>query len=350
MSRIVFFARDPGGASALVPLVRRFNDDVPKRIIEVYSKDYAYEMFKKFAVKSVRVTSANEIKSLPMTGVLVTGTSYRNNSESLLWKDARQKGVPSVGFLDHWMGYDRFYRPEEGRSCYPEHLCVIDELCRDSFMKTNRNAETKIHVVGQPYFDIVREQKRSEVEVKTFRNRFFDGYDRVYLYGAEKIKGYRTENKYGYNEFSQFGFLADILATRSEKAKVVFRPHPKHEKSAVKRELKKMGAVVNKRVEVEVNDTYDQYLLMQAADCVFGINSMILVEAWLLESRVCSLCSGALGHSDFDLLTRGIIPSVQKASELHSLLEGEYETGKYDKKALEGCTDRACAVIESLLV
>ncbi|EKD27332.1 MAG: hypothetical protein ACD_79C00758G0005, partial [uncultured bacterium] len=334
MKHILFYARDPGGVSALSPVIDSFKNK-SQYSMGVYSKDYAYDFFLTKGIKSEKINSISDIYGLSDIDLIITGTSYNDILEKQIWDKAKASGVKTLAVLDHWVGYDRFMNQENKESCYPDYLCVIDEIALESFKKSNPHCKANLHVTGNPYFDIVKTRKKSIAENKSFKKSHFKRYDLVVLYGAEKIKGFPIEEKYGFNEYTQFRFLFDVLETLDKRIKIIFRPHPKHDKFEV---ISELGNYKSSHIDIMINDALNQFLLMQASDYVFGINSMVLVEAWLLDCKVCSLQASNKSESIFDLVRLNVIPNAANKNELTDFLNGKKESAYYDKSVLDNCT------------
>lgn len=84
MKKILFFARDPGGANSLVDIIKEsqllYNYDV-------YAKDFACSIFANNNIKYKEVFDIKDVlDTLDNYNLIFTGTSYRDYSEHSIWK------------------------------------------------------------------------------------------------------------------------------------------------------------------------------------------------------------------------------------------------------------------------
>ena len=59
--------------------------------------------------------------------ITTTGSKIIDQTNSLLIQVCRDNSIPSLGFLDHWKGFDRFFDNYNKPSYMPDWLGVIDQ-------------------------------------------------------------------------------------------------------------------------------------------------------------------------------------------------------------------------------
>lgn len=114
------------------------------------------------AIKTVPVSFATwetYLKEHNVERVFCTTSSpYRDLSNGHLIAAARNLGIPTLGIMDHWKGYDRFFEDGEPRWC-PDHICCIDNFCLQKLRDVGFGADC-IHVVGHPYLERICAESR----------------------------------------------------------------------------------------------------------------------------------------------------------------------------------------------
>lgn len=331
--KVLFFARDPGGASALISIILSFTCK------DVYAKDYAVHTFAQNSITCKAISSIDTIQDeLQKYALIVTGTSYLDNSDKELWFQAKEQNIPSVAYFDHWMNFKRFFHTDRNREIFPDYIITIDTLCKEALLQNNPRCTSKVYALGNTYLQKVL-QENGALDLG-------DEFDKNYLYCAEKIKGYEIERKYGVNEFDQFELLVKILDTQNEKIRLYFRPHPKHNIQKIKQYL---NSLQTKNAMLVLDESDNKYPLLNAVDAVFGMNSMVLIEALLRNKRVCSLGNGIKKQSNFELLRKNIIFYSKTDEDIRNFIENKIQTTHYNSSNIQDSTDKIITFINDLL-
>lgn len=331
--KILFFARDPGGASPLVNIISSFTCK------EVYAKDYAIDIFKQHKIICKAITSLHTLKdTLQKYALVITGTSYLDNSDKDLWLQAKELNIPSIAYFDHWMNFKRFFHTEKNRDIFPDYIITIDTLAKEALLKNNPTCNSKILALGSTHLEEVLQEN----DALDLGNAF----DKNYLYGAEKIRGYEIEKKYGVNEFEQFELLIKILDSLTQKSRLFFRPHPKHDKEQIKKYL---STLKSENCALVLDESENKYPLLNAVDAVFGMNSMVLVEALVRNKPVCSLGNNMSYKSNFELLKQNIIFYSKTDEDIKNFLERKLEATHYNISDIKGSKERIIQFINEIL-
>jgi len=327
--KVLFFARDPGGASPLISIIPNFTN------AKVFAQDYAVDIFKNSNIPCQALNNITNITSkLKNFELLITGTSYLSNSDKELWLEAKKLNIPSVAYFDHWMNFKRFFHTDKKVEIFPDYIIVIDEIAKEGILTNNPNCTSKIVTLGSSFLENVLEQKNSlHVETNT------------YLYAAEKIKGYDIEKEYKINEFTQFELLLNTLEKSNKKTKLFFRPHPKHDKIKIQAYLNNFKTT---NCSIVLDTSSNKYPLLNSIDALFGINSMVLVEALVLGKKVCSIGNNMKKASSFELINKNIIFSSKTQKDLSDFIDGQIQTKHYDTSYIKNSKNRIINFLESL--
>lgn len=332
MKKILFFARDPGGANAILPVYKKVRNQFETHI---FAKDFALkkiaaegnipaaDITKEYAKGSYREIYDFLKKLNP--DLIITGTSLDDFTERYLWKASEEMRIKSFAILDQWMNPGiRFseytYEQEEiyekhRRHCYmPYRICVMDELAKTMLIKEGID-ETRIAVTGQPHFDtIFQTYKKAEasypgdcINIVFASEPILQDYDRN-----------NFENSYwGYNEKSIFFHLYSCLKTiamdASKSIRIILRPHPRENTETWIETIKPLE---NKNLRIVIDNKHDSFSILKSADIVCGMSSMFLLEAVICKKPILSIEIGLCRENPFVLSKLGICPSIMTEEEL----------------------------------
>lgn len=360
MKKLLFFARDPGAANCLVPVINRC---ISNYDVIVYAKDVAFKRFLHFGI-NVRMAEKycfdKGIKSLVTIlkdiapDAVITGTSVDDYTERYLWKGCAILGIPAIAVIDQWTNlgirFSRFdylhendYAKELSHDFLPTSICVMDDLAKNMIVGEGIE-DDRIIVTGQPHFDMVRqyfEETNAEVEpttVITFVSEpIFRDYD-----------NFGSENYWGFNEFTIFDELIEVLVEKSdlidEDFKVIVRPHPRDD---LKMWEDKLASIQNMNVLIDSDST--TYELLKKSSLVCGMSSMMLLEAAICDVPIMSIMIGLKRANPFVLNNIGICPSITDRESLEENME-TFIRGEYNKISkfinIEHATENVLDVIE----
>lgn len=346
MKKVLIFARDPGGANAVIPLISIM---LKRYEVVVYAKQFALKRMKAEQIKCFdienEITVFNErnivdfLKTIS-PDILITGTSLDDYTERFLWKAANILGISSFAIIDQWMNlgirfskYDYtqidIYKITHEHSFMPDKIFVMDDLAKEIIAKEGI-PESKILVSGQPHFDVIR-RKYSKAEVD---NKDADKINIVYV-SEPIIQDYDggDENKLylGYNERTTFEnlyiALSNVLNQSSKKARLIVRPHPRE---CVKDWKNIIASKTNKKIILECDTQNDSFYIMKKADLVCGMSSMFLIEAAICEIPIISIQIGLKQDTPFILDKIDRVKSKLTYNELETDLKNTI-MGNYNK-------------------
>ena len=330
MKKIFFFARDPGGLNAILPVYEEI-----KKLSEplIYAKDFALQKLRIEGIPVIDIEQECQVEEEKIYNllkrinpdVIVTGTSLDDFTERYLWKAAEHMHIKSYAVLDQWMNLGiRFseytYAQEEKykechEHCYlPYQVLVMDELAQKMLIEDGVD-ENRIVVTGQPHFETVRAKYQQAKAL----------YDREYwniVFVSEPISndydGNDKEKLYwGYNEKTIFQQLYKCLLRLTEflskDIRVIIRPHPRENINNWKEIVKTLNS---EHIVIELNAQDNSFEILKSADIVCGMSSMFLLEAVICEKPIISIEIGLCQENPFVLDKVGICHSVLTEEEL----------------------------------
>jgi hypothetical protein len=301
MSKVMFFAHDPGGANAIAPLVETLNKD---HEILIFAKGPAL-----LKLPGAQELPAEALRALA-PDMLITGTSANDRTEHSLWREARLLGIKSMAILDHWINYGiRFSKhglKEIGQfhkdpDIFPDFIAVMDDFAKEETIKEGVPGEI-IRVLGNPHFEYLRMQACA---VKNVRASLADKKDLLVVFLSEPY----TED---YGQGNEKQVLKDLMDfAQGKRIKVMIKLHPK-EKREKYLEYPDQNIVPSAVSMAEV---------LAASDLIVSMTSMGLIEAWVLGKRILSYQPGERDNDKFILTRRHAVPFINNKEDLYKNLE-----------------------------
>ena len=353
MKRILLFARDPGGANAIAPLVDKLKLSGYEPLL--YGKDAALKQYRTNGLEGQDLS-----REAPVMGIaeytaflrrkspdfMITGTGSDDFAEKFLWRAAEEVKLPCFAILDHWFNYgirfspyklveQELYEQDRRHPYLPTQILVMDEAVRNAMLQEGFEPD-RIRVAGQPHFDRLREQalRFGSEDRRHYRSELGLGEtDFLLAYISENItepeKGDDLSQYYwGYTERSIFRKVMEALQVAAQKCNrqvhVVVKPHPNETFDAYSDLIAELAGG---KVTATVDSSAHPVRLCKAVDLVCGMSSMVLVEAVILGLPVMSVQIGLNRENPFILSQKGILPSVLEKSDLKQKLAG-YMTGE----------------------
>jgi hypothetical protein len=257
---LLLVSHDAGGAEILSSWLRRNNDKDVACVIE----GPARRVFER-KLGPVHETSLRE--GMARADALLCGTGWQSTLEFDALAMAREQGVHSTAWIDHWVNYrERFERG--GRQVLPDEIWAGDEFAlarvRELFPTTASRLE------ANPYFEDIR------AEARLLPVRPASGPATV-LYVCEPVRGE------GFDEHEALsGFLSRLDSLRVPIERVVVRAHPSDPPG------KYDWAMESAVVRVERGGERPLMAEIGDADIVVGLQSMAMVVGMLAGRRVVS--------------------------------------------------------------
>ena len=227
----------------------------------------------------IRILDRSEL-DISRFDLVLTGTSWSSELERQMILQAKEDGVKSAAYLDHWIHYrERFgYPAENWLESLPDEIWCGDEYA----MRISSNCgipTQKIKFIENQYFVQIKEQAEAysrEVIPKSI------------LYICEPVsehmeKAHGDEFYLGYNEFTALDlFLKRLLSSAKRSHPITIRLHPSEEKGKYDRIITSFES----DLQIAISNDVHLYEDVQRAETVVGCESMALVVALLLGKKV----------------------------------------------------------------
>jgi hypothetical protein len=316
-----------GGAKYLSPLLESMQQDsfdlivhpISARFIDIFLQ-CRYQLFN-IDINDTSAFWESEIKKYHSI-VLTTSSKYIDDANSKLIEIARNAGIPTLGFLDHWKGFDRFYDHKQSLVYLPNWLGVIDRTTINRLNAMNIKPEKTI-LIGHPWLDYLHNIYNSQLSKESSK--------KILLVSQPDIK----ENFNSiFCEHTAHERTTKYLKKMSSKGyNSFYRPHPKESKSGF--------------ANLPIDDS-DFMNVLNDYDIFIGYDSMMLLEAASLGKIVLYLDNIMIknnsDHSipisygqpleEFSFLSENELIITKEDLFKNSILEGKKTIKNFIEKAI----------------
>lgn len=237
-------------------------------------------------------------------------------SEKWLWVNARKAGVPSIAFLDQWQNYSiRFSGlTEDERHAYlPDFINCLDGRGRTEMIAEDFE-EAKLIQFGHPYLAEV-EKMYEALEPEKIRKKLeaeIGELDRgkTVLFVSEAIREYFGSSR-SYDQYQVLEYFLQNVRRSAPEANVAIKLHPK---DCIETYRQTTAKYVDLKIRFIQNELTSLECLHLTGP-VFGMTSMMLIEAFVLGKAVVSLQPGLVAEDPLVLSRHGIVPVIKDNSE-----------------------------------
>lgn len=349
--RPLIYAQDPGGANLIALIVKAL---AARRPLEaaVVCHTLAQPVFRRAGVDAQPVTAS--LASLPAEAsaidawlarlepshlICTASSRHADMTNARLIAAARRGGIPSLTFLDHWVGFDRFQDDAGAPAYLPDVVGVPDRYCQERVVAVGA-MESRVPIVGHAHLEslagLAPPARRA-------------GPARVLLVSQPVVfdrsfRGALFLDDRGVRAIDRIAAALEPASARGD-VEVAYRPHPKEQR----------GDIVPSGFAVDEGE--GSAALLDRHDVFIGVTSMLVFEAAVARRAVIQLDMPALRRAvagdwpPYDAGTRltsleGLNLAVEDA--VKQVREGVRQPG-VPGLALEGSLERSVALCESLL-
>jgi hypothetical protein len=275
---LLVYTQDKGGTRYLLPILGSMEKEVSSFDTLYVNHTHSYDLLPD-AIRDMSVIpvvssamSKQEWERLlaqqEIDAVLCTLSSTKLDlSNANLIVAARAQQIPTLGFLDHWKGYDRFLNPVGKPEYCPDWLGVIDDYCAQN-VRQHEIPVKKIEVVGHPWLERMANNSRKPTAINRECIRIVVISQPDSTDGSFKSIFCRKSN--GQTLLEK---IVRIVSEHYSQCSISYRPHPKEKTPCWLPEV------------VEIDDSSTDELLAKY-DVYMGLDSILLFEA-NLAGRPC---------------------------------------------------------------
>jgi hypothetical protein len=318
-SKIVFFSCEPGGAEILSPVIMHFMG-LPQFTVQTLAYGHATLRFEKNGIpfeeiKPVLKNDQGFVESYRPDLIITSATSlpFKDMSERHLWLLAKQGGIPSFALLDQWQNYViRFsgVEADENLKYLPDYINCINEIGMREMVEYGFDP-ARLVKLGHPYLSGLRDKTfaldRSAIQKKLGLKR-----DRLTLLFASEALLEHYGHTRGYTQYEALGLFLKICKAK-EDINIVLKLHPKDSIEKYQEMIEVSGLNI-KLIQNELTSVE----CIAISDEVYGMTSIMLVEAYILGKKVVSLQPNLLVTDECVLSRHGLILRVEDERSINA--------------------------------
>lgn len=345
--KVLAFAREAGGASAIAPVCRAVLKEGWNLLL--LGKDHSHQVFKKndlacvdFPVFDETVLEGiinHDLGSYPDV-VLTSAASLPalDMTERFLWKWGKKHRITTIGVLDQWQNYALRFSgstPEEFLIYVPDHIFVMDNTARQEMINEGI-PERNILVTGQPAFDAIKEDILAiSARVPEIRERLNIHDSVVVMFVGESLRK-DFGDTLGYDELSTLQFLGDVMedvCSRQEGLSLylVIKLHPENRPDEFEWVFSKWPSFTKLVIARELTP----YESIAISDMVVGMTSIMLIESIIAGKPTVSLQINSMVESQLVVTKNGSIPFIKEQSIGSKILKSLLFDNEYRREYLD---------------
>jgi len=325
--KILFFSCEPGGAEVLIPAIKLVQAQ-PQYEAIVAGYGYAMERFSRKKIQHCEIDPVQKedfslIDRYAPDLLITSATSLPavDMSEKHLWQQARQRGVHSLAFLDQWQNYKvRFsgIHDEELLAYQPDWINCLNDIGKSEMMREGFD-EARLIAFGHPYLSSLKHDLLALDMGRIRSNLCLAANDEVVLFVSEPIREYYGDRR-GYDQYVVLDYFLTNFAGSANQTKILIKLHPKDDITKFLDIGERFKALPLRFVGNELSPLE----CLAISDSIFGMTSIMLIEAYVLGKKTASLQPGLCVEDPMVLSRHNLIP-VMLSSQKCNLLELEHQ-------------------------
>jgi len=362
MKKVYFFADHPGGANALVSVIRQMVADGKTAVTVMNFQEYTDAIFREAGIPFLKLADISpeamaKFFKEGMPDLIVTGTAAQEGKandiiEHTAVRAARVLDIPSLSALDMWSSYhERWSDEKTGQlfDCLPDRIAIMDEFAKKEMVAVGIPSHILV-VTGNPYFAGLREKAKtfSEAERTEIRQKINLPCHTLFLLALDAFSNLKPT--VGFWDGDVVSIVQEVLPKLSGIG-IAVTMHPRSpDKEAIKAMVKDSG-VLMKFVEGIPSLT-----VSLAADLTIVEASTVGLTAFLMGRPVISLQPGLAGEDGLILSRKKMIPVGYSKEDCVDLLiksaDPSYRSNIIAQSSFQvmgDATDRVVELIYSFL-
>lgn len=314
MKRVLFFSCEPGGAEVLTPVIRLLRKHGHDVCVLTYG--HAIERFRKNGIAFSEIHPSERdarqlLHDFAPDYVITSATSLplKDMMERYLWDAAREAGIGTLAFIDQWQNYAMRFSGiniQERLRYLPDHINCINKIGRQEMIDEGF-PEDRLITFGHPYLTDIAERYANlspETAISALGVLSLDfRRGETLIFVSEPLLEH-FNNSRGYNQYDVLDYFLKNVMQCHRKTQVIVKLHPKDDR-------RKFSSILNRFGEIDIHVVENRLSSLECltlSDRIFGMTSIMLIEAFLLGKTVVSLQPGLMIEDPLVLSRYGLIP------------------------------------------
>jgi hypothetical protein len=270
----LFVFSDPGGAKPILSYAT-LNPSLSD-ILVISDRKYPFYNDFQISVNFYNNESIAEIIDKHKPNFVFTGTSYTSKLEIKFIKIAKELGIPTYSFIDHYTSFlERF--DLDGERVYPDFICLIDDIAKSILLQNK--IEVPAMITGNYFHEYLKRWKpiytKKELLEKVGTQL---SKKKLCVYGPDPLSNKVKVNQFDFDELEATKQLSKIAEELKETHQFILNPHPNQNLEKISKACGNHMFLITQPVDVNS--------LIYYADVVLGFFSNFLVEATILKKPV----------------------------------------------------------------
>lgn len=322
---ILFFSCEPGGAEVLIPVIRLLDaTDAYTVIVLSYGLGAARFGAKEIEFIEIGPVEKNDTAIIDCYRpdlIITSATSLpeRDMSEKHIWHNARQMGVPTLAFIDQWQNYAVRFSGAAGheRLAYlPDYINCIDDVGEAEMTREGFERQTLVKF-GHPYLSSLKHGVSPADEQQIRQSLDIPAAQPIALLVSEAIREHYGRSR-GYDQYDVLRLFLDFVSASPHACRPLIKLHPKD----TAREFESVLAGYRDLRPIIICNELTSLECIAVADAVYGMTSIMLIEAYLLGKLVVSLQPGLPIEDPLVISRHGLIPRLDSLAGFDPLSSG----------------------------
>jgi hypothetical protein len=310
-NHIAYAFSDPAGANACMAMARLGAAFHHQSSVLFSNKQYGNAF-----VENLQIVEQVPDREKLNADCLFTGTSHPQSSnyfEVKCIRQAKNNGIETISFIDHWVNFKMRFLDEEDHPIYPEKIWVVDERAKQLAIHEGIPAD-KLVVSGNPYHEYLKLLWKPSFGEKSYLKQLGILADKfTILFVPDPLSLRNGKELVGFTEAEALQQLLEVIAQLKAPVQLIVKCHPLQP-------IEIFSDLLKKNTErIHLVTKADTLELINASDVIVGFYSNALLEAEALRKKVIRFFPG---EENADLLKHNTsLPAVKKEKELLSTLK-----------------------------
>ncbi len=350
--RALVYAQDPGGANLIAPIAKALLDRAPREAV-IVCHPLAEGAFRRAGLSAEPASSflpplpagdpaidAWLARVVPSRVICTASSRHVDLTNARLIAGARRHGIPSLTFLDHWVGFDRFIDDAGAPAYLPDVIAVPDRYCQERVAALGAEP-ARVPIVGHAHLETLAGRPAPVRASGAAASLLLVSQPVV---RDQSFRGALFLDDRGERAIDRIASALEPLV-RGGRVRLAYRAHPKEQG----------GEPLPADVAADTGE--GGAALLDRHELFVGVTSMVLFEAAVAHRAVIQLDVPALRAAvagDWPPYDAGArVPSIDQLraaveAALVNLNNGQRPAG-VPGLALEGSLERSVALCESFL-
>ena len=249
----------------------------PTRYILEYLKNIKDVYWVKTKKNNLLIKNFQQLKKYKeaKSNLILTGSCIGNGLDKSLIIHGRKKGIKTASFVEHWSLLKERFLLKKNTFLKPDYLFVIDEDTKKFYIKKLGFKSKKIFVIGNNY--LAKLKKKKIKERKNLKNILFISQPHQKLQ-RRLDKMFNIKNYFGFTEYDVINNILEHIDLNLLNLTI---------KLNLNKKINKFNFLKKENIKIKFN--IDKAEIIKNYDLIIGMDSMLLLELYLMGARVLSI-------------------------------------------------------------